>query len=106
MQKLRLNLDALTVESFDTVGGDAARRGTVPAHAMNSELNCMPTERGCEAAGSDTCATQATACGTCATCWATNCGATACGSCNGATCVYTYCGTCDTRCASAEPYVC
>ena len=32
MSKLRLDLDALRVESFETVAGAAAERGTVRAH--------------------------------------------------------------------------
>ena len=34
MQKLSLDLDALTVESFDTAAADGDVRGTVDGHAL------------------------------------------------------------------------
>ncbi|HEY0017519.1 MAG TPA: hypothetical protein VGC13_14505 [Longimicrobium sp.] len=98
MQKLRLNLDALTVESFNTTDGDAAQRGTVQAHrpTPTQSLECESFDY-CGTGATDCgCGTAASECGTCAT----NCGtcATGCGTCYDATCGATYCGTCDCPC--------
>lgn len=40
MKKIRLNVDALCVESFRTANGDGAPRGTVRARESGM-LNCM-----------------------------------------------------------------
>ena len=97
MQKLKLNLDALAVESFNTTGGGAEPRGTVQAH--------RPIEtQGPECESIDICTnwycepgTAVSECGTCAT---------NCGSCYDATCGATYCGTCATNCGTCDPYCC
>ena len=42
MRKLRLDLDALAVESFATDAAEA-KRGTVAAHALNATPLCVQT---------------------------------------------------------------
>jgi hypothetical protein len=49
MRKLRLELDALIVESFAPVGGGGAR-GTVHGHVSLYWEDCLPSET-CEGAG-------------------------------------------------------
>lgn len=83
MNKLKLDLDQLTVESFDTDASGTARRGTVRAHHSHV---CALTDR------DFTCAN------TCNTCGA-SCG----GGCSGGytcygTCVDPSCNTCSTNC--------
>lgn len=42
MSKLRLDLDNLSVDSFETASPDGARRGTVAAHrAADSGVSCI-----------------------------------------------------------------
>jgi hypothetical protein len=101
MKKIRLELDTLAVESFDTTAGKSEERGTVHAHRP-------PYTEGLECESIDVCTnwdcTYATECGTCG---ATNCGTcygeasccpTFCGTCYDWTCGETYCGTCDPHC--------
>lgn len=105
MQKLKLNLEALSVESFDTTGAEAEQRGTVKGHippwteGRECESIDVCTNWDCGTAYSDCggCGTAASDCGTCAT---------NCGSCYDATCGATYCGTCATDCGTCDPYCC
>jgi hypothetical protein len=94
MNKIRLELDTLAVESFSTTPTDAESRGTVHGHRPPFTQGLECASEVCETEG---CATYATDCGTCA---ATACGtcATNCGTCYDATCGNTYCGTCDPYC--------
>ena len=93
MNKLKLNLDQLTVESFNTDASEVARRGTVRAH---SEL-CIPTY------GPITCGDS---CDTCDNTCYDSCGAScggcsggyACGGTCGSSCVNPTCNTCLTNC--------
>ncbi|HEU0016275.1 MAG TPA: hypothetical protein VFQ45_21530 [Longimicrobium sp.] len=91
MQKLRLDLDALEVESFDTVAGASAARGTVKGHRTETEpidyidtaqFTCTtcPSAQSCPAVG----------CGGSAGCVTayTDCGQDTCGN---YTCGWTYC---------------
>jgi hypothetical protein len=92
MKKVRLELDALSVESFDTVARDGAADGTVFGQATYQAYcsygyTCPETE--C----ADDCGTYATDCGSCATCEGT-CAAT----CDDPSCCPTQCGTCDPYC--------
>jgi hypothetical protein len=98
MKKIRLDLDMLSVDSFDTVARHDGDQGTVfghrpPAYTYDMQCSegpsCLDCDTGTGTGASD-CGTCATACGTCAT----DCGtcATACGTCD------TYCGTCDPYC--------
>lgn len=74
MDKVRLTIDELEVQSFATSNADAARRGTVRAHdAPTDQLECP------------------TACPNWDTCWNT-CGDTCGGSCGGS-CDSCYCET-------------
>jgi hypothetical protein len=75
MKKIRLNLDALSVESFDTTAAEAKARGTVHGNAESFQVYC-----------SDGSTCYESACGSCVS---------QCGSCNDATCGETYCGSCD-----------
>ncbi|HEU0052026.1 MAG TPA: hypothetical protein VFQ39_02570 [Longimicrobium sp.] len=95
MKKLRLDMEDLRVESFQTAGGAGLSRGTVRGHATLrhcTEFVDCTIDFGCGTVG---CGTGAASCngtcdascnGSCASCVAT-CGA----SCN---------GTCDATCAS------
>jgi hypothetical protein len=92
MRKLKLDLDQLTVESFDTNAPDGPRRGTVrafmpPTPFITCPLTCA-----------DTCDTCDYSCG--GTCDATcNCtGYTCCASCGGTCNGPSDCGTCQTNC--------
>jgi hypothetical protein len=92
MNKLKLDLDQLTVESFNTDASGIARRGTVRAH---SEFFCLPTHLCAPTYGEFTCGD--TCDNTCHTCGA-SCGG-GCGSgysCYGS-CAET-CNTCLTNC--------
>jgi hypothetical protein len=88
MHKLKLDLDQLNVESFDTDAPGITRRGTVRAHSQI----CTPT------AGEYTCVN------TCETCDNTcgSCGATCFAGCTGyscyGSCVDPSCNTCHTNC--------
>jgi hypothetical protein len=91
MNKLKLDLDQLTVESFDTDASGIARRGTVRAHSER----CGPTDVCAATRGELTCGD--TCDYTCNTCGA-SCGG-GCGSgysCYGS-CAET-CNTCLTNC--------
>jgi hypothetical protein len=50
MRKIRLSLDALTVESFRT-GAVPGVHGTVVAHARRSANDACPSSRGCTEIG-------------------------------------------------------
>ncbi|MFL5538370.1 MAG: pinensin family lanthipeptide, partial [Longimicrobiaceae bacterium] len=60
MHKLKLDLDQLSVESFETNATEDARRGTVKAH---SHVHT------CGASCYDTCATCDPSCASCVTCY-------------------------------------
>ena len=95
MGKIRLDLDALSVESFNTAHDSGGQNGTVFGHRPPwSEASYCP----CETVEVE-CGTAATDCGTCA---ATACGtcATDCGTCA------TACGNCDTSFVTCDPYCC
>lgn len=58
MQKIKLDLDHLAVESFETAGQPEGR-GTVQGHATNgqacaSAVDACPSGRGCTVIGCDT----------------------------------------------------
>lgn len=96
MKKMRLDLDALSVESFGTTASHGEARGTVHGH--------LPIEtQGRECDSLDVCTywycggTDVSDCGTCAT---------NCGTCYDATCGATYCGTCDACCNCCDPCCC
>ena len=77
MKKLRLDLDAIRVDTFSTTRAEEGR-GTVKGHVCC--CGCCP----CCCTGGNSCA------GTCGTCL------TACGTCQ------TDCGTCATACGTCE----
>ncbi|HWK89445.1 MAG TPA: hypothetical protein VNP72_05595 [Longimicrobium sp.] len=105
--KLRLDLDQLQVESFDTHPGEAQKRGTVHGHQQYCYYCCCypcccgggTAMTGC---GQNTC--QASCNGTCyASCNGT-CDASCNGTC-GATCDYSACyGSCDYTCDGCTMY--
>jgi hypothetical protein len=97
MRKLKLDLDQLTVDSFDTDADDGAQRGTVEAHS----LRCVSPFETCEALSCNyTCGTCNATCASCASCFNT-CGNTCGGSCYGT------CETCQTNCQQEScVYVC
>jgi hypothetical protein len=98
MHKLRLNLEALAVDSFDTLPGAEDTRGTVQAFASVGDSTCRQAICYYEtfapscAASCQTCYTQQATCdGTCAyTCDDASCATcqTACGPTCYATCVW------------------
>jgi hypothetical protein len=107
MKKIRLDLDTLSVDSFNTTT-TPEERGTVQGHIppdtywryCSDGITCVDS---CEYESCNgTCA--ATDCGTCA--------ATQCGTCNDPSCCPTYCGTCydascgNTYCGTCDPYCC
>lgn len=58
MTKMKLNLDTLAVQSFETAAAGAAVRGTVDGHAAvktyngcTSEIDACPSARGCTEIG-------------------------------------------------------
>jgi len=92
MKKLKLQLDELQVESFQTARGHATRgtvQGNAPPTSMCTDYIDCTWDFGCE--------TQVASCnGSCGnTCDAT------CGSCNG-TCYGSCYGSCDATCFSCE----
>ena len=92
MKKIRLDLHALAVESFDTARATADARGTVHAHRP-------PWTEGFECESIDIC-----------TVWYCS-NVTDCGTCYDATCGATYCGTCDPcvcgcACCGCNPCCC
>lgn len=91
MKKLRLNLDALAVESFDPSGDEVAQPGTVRGHALNSDM--------CPEGTGGTGSTDVTGCGSCA---ATAC-ATCYGSCYDPSCGASYC-MCETNWGTCAPF--
>src|SRR5687768_9291815 len=97
MHKLKLDLDQLTVESFDTNPDESAQRGTVEAHSHA----CVSPFETCAALGcpTGTCDASCATCATCVSCYGTcyTCANTCGDSCYG-TCV-----SCLTEC---EPVSC
>jgi hypothetical protein len=92
MKKIRLDLDSLSIESFDTTGA-ADARGTVAGHATYQAycsygLTCVDS---CEGTCDGSCVSE---CGTCGATGCGSCGATYCGTCVDPSCCPTYCGTC------------
>jgi len=88
MRKLKLDLDRLSVESFDANGSEGAQRGTVEAHSIvcNSFI--------------DTCGTCDPSCASCVSCY-NSCNNTCGNSCYGT------CATCQTNCQQDScVYVC
>lgn len=100
MKKLRLDLDHLRVESFDTSGGGAAPRGTVRGAARHPTLeesydpSCLGGDS-CDGSCGDTCLSCDASCIN-GTCYA-SCNGTCAASCNG-TCVASCYGSCDVTC--------
>ena len=82
MPKIRLDLETLSVETFDTVERDGSAEGTVFGQVDTIQRYCSDGQ---------TC--QESVCGGCT-------GATDCGTCE------TYCGTCATNCGTCDPYCC
>jgi hypothetical protein len=91
MRKLKLELDGLAVESFDTLPGRDTRRGTVEAFITGPNTTCFEYNE----TYAPTCAA------TCASCAGDTCAFTC-----GATCNYTCddpsCVTCLTYCGQAS----
>ena len=99
MHKLKLDLERLTVESFDTIPADAARSGTVQAFASVGDSTCRQ-----EICYFETYAPTCAA--TCASCAGATCAATCANTC-GYTCDDPSCATCDTYCGQDScVYVC
>jgi hypothetical protein len=99
MGKIRLELDALSVESFSTAPDKGDRDGTVFGHLPPDTYAVYCSDgRTCYMDTCEACGTAATDCGTCATACGTC--ATDCGTCA------TACGTCDTYCGTCDPYCC
>ncbi|WP_420125067.1 hypothetical protein [Longimicrobium sp.] len=46
--KIKLNLDALSVDSFETAGADVTSRGTVHAHEADPTRNCNTRNPFCQ----------------------------------------------------------
>lgn len=86
MPKLKLDLDHLTVDSFDTNADAATQRGTVEAHT--ALITLFET---CPQSCPDTCATCDPSCATCVSCYGT------CQNTCGQSC-YGTCATCQTNC--------
>ncbi|HEX6037679.1 hypothetical protein [Longimicrobium sp.] len=97
MNKLKLDLDQLTVESFDTDASGIARRGTVRAHSHLCGPSDVCTPTWGELTCGDTCDN------TCNTCGA-SCG---CGGGSGYNSCYGSCGeTCNTCITNCEQESC
>jgi hypothetical protein len=94
MRKLKLDLDHLTVDSFDINPSDGTRRGTVQGFShvcgpTRIDLTCL-----------DTCGTCDPSCATCVSCYNT------CDNTCGPSC-YGTCQTCQTNCQQEScVYVC
>lgn len=105
MKKLKLDLDNLRVDSFDTTPAEGnGGRGTVFGHAESFQYGCTDGASCDSCAGScGTC--EASCCGTCNTCY-TNCGTCPCDySCNGS--CYSCGGSCDYSCGgTCDQYDC
>ncbi|HEX6037673.1 hypothetical protein [Longimicrobium sp.] len=85
MKKLRLSLDELHVESFDTRTGADARRGTVPAHMATTPDVCVTDPNYCLSDNYSEC--RSCIQGTCYNSCGGTCGALSCAaSCAGYTC--------------------
>jgi hypothetical protein len=96
MRKTRLDLDSLSVESFDTTATPADSRGTVHGNADTFQSYCSDG-RTCIDTCDYTCNQyEATCAGTCQ--GDASCCPTYCGTCYDYTCGNTYCGTCDPYC--------
>ena len=101
MDRLKLQLEELAVESFETTPCDAARRGTVRGHATDALSDCGITNCGCTGGWCQgqtymPCEAGTYAGGTCdSTCNQIACGCTAGGALN---------GTCDASCATCNGY--
>lgn len=93
MHKLKLDLDQLAVESFDTNPSDSARRGTVqgfvPTPAATCFITCPTCYNTCASCGG----TCDNSCGGTCYCSGYTCGGSCGGTCNEVTCV-----TCHTNC--------
>jgi hypothetical protein len=93
--KLKLNLDELTIDSFDTTAGEKGR-GTV----MGEEQCTCWTQ-----CGQNTCPGCPTCDASCnGTCGAATCGASCYGTCNEATCGYSCDGWCTQYDATCNGY--
>ncbi|HEU4882963.1 MAG TPA: hypothetical protein VFT45_11970 [Longimicrobium sp.] len=94
MRKLKLDVDQLTVDSFDTKASDGARAGTVQGFAP-------PTFwESCNGSCDYTCGTCNASCASCVSCYNT------CGNTCGPSC-YGTCQTCLTNCQQEScVYVC
>jgi hypothetical protein len=106
MHKLKLDLDQLTVDSFDTLSADGAGRGTIEAFQTNAPPCTIVWNPTYAPTCADTCATCPVTCynscgGTCDTCYCS--GHTCGGSCYDPTCA-----TCQTNCEqeSCGVYIC
>jgi hypothetical protein len=100
MHKLKLDLDQLTVESFDTIVPDGTQRGTVQGFGPTRFVSCVPgaatcgisCEPGCDNSVGGTC--DPSCGGTCdATC-----------NCTGNSCYGTCAATCNVTCATCQTY--
>ncbi|HEU4882961.1 MAG TPA: hypothetical protein VFT45_11960 [Longimicrobium sp.] len=97
MRKLKLDLDRLIVESFDTVVAKDPGRGTVEAH---SHMCVSPFETCAALSCNYTCGTCDPSCASCVSCYNT-CYNTCGPSCNGS------CETCQTNCQQEScVYIC
>ena len=95
MRKLKLDMDQLTVDSFDTLSADGAGRGTIEAFGTQAPIEWNPTY-------APTCAATCASCaGTGDTCY---CSGYTCGD----TCNDPTCATCQTNCEqeSCGVYIC
>lgn len=80
MQKVRLELDELQVQSFTTTGPDASQRGTVRGNDDDCTCQCCPTDPAlntCAATCPNTCWDT---CGDSCGCGSGDCGSGDCGS--------------------------
>jgi hypothetical protein len=105
MRKMRLDLDSLFVESFDTTAAPADAGGTVHGNAVTFQSYCSDG-RTCIDTCDGTCDTD---CGTCASeclsCESYCSCPTVCGSCAYTMCgMYESCG--ETLCGTCDPYCC
>ncbi|HEX6372209.1 MAG TPA: hypothetical protein VF006_25045 [Longimicrobium sp.] len=84
MQKVRLDLDELEVQSFTTTGPERPQRGTVQGNEDDCTCQCCPTDPAlntCWASCPDTCwATCGDTCGDSCGCGSGDCGSGGCGS--------------------------
>ena len=110
MQKFRLDLDALAVQSFDTTPTEDVTKGTVHARNDNtgpSDCTCRLNRDctyysicSCESVCVFTECGEISNCGTCDT-QCGSCGETDCG-----TCAVSVCFTCESACATCNPFSC